>query len=204
MNKKKLIPYILFSFILSTHFTNSSAHTKVRDNYLYFTNGVQSVSFTAGSHCITPGQPYRTLDGSQAQKAPSGIGIDIKAGRHTSSQTVHCMLNMFDNARPDKKFTFNNRAGNLNFATKGSLTIDGKIFDGIVLAQGRSGARNNWWFGGINCTVPSVDSSNKDQVTCTATDGTQWCFIRGSSGTVASTSSDHVKVEKYKCTGSEQ
>lgn len=55
--------------------------------------------------------------------------------------------------------TFNHNPGSLNFAFLGSLTLNIEniqgnnpyTFDDIMLAQGHTGAANNWWFGGKNC-----------------------------------------------------
>ncbi len=96
-------------------------------------------------------------------------------------------------------FTFAKKPNKLNFAVQGTLTIDGVVFDDIVLAQGHHGATNNWWFGGKNCwsAHAPVDFSE-----CTSRNGDKWCFTRGRSGYfgyLIQTGANKIKVDKKSC-----
>ncbi|MCY4177202.1 MAG: hypothetical protein OXD32_01720, partial [Endozoicomonadaceae bacterium] len=68
-----------------------------------------------------------------------------------------------------------------------------------VLAQGKSGASNNWWFAGLNCTYFDNSNVTADAVDCNATDGTDWCFTRGQTSEYGSTSPNHIKLRQQTC-----
>ncbi|MCY4329887.1 MAG: hypothetical protein OXC48_07410, partial [Endozoicomonadaceae bacterium] len=82
-------------------------------------------------------------------------GLNIRAGRKGSKEVVKCVQKQNKNEWMifTNTFTFAKKPNKLNFAVQGTLTIDGVVFDDIVLAQGHHGATNNWWFGGKTAGV---------------------------------------------------
>lgn len=207
MNKKNLIFVTIFSFTLLINLSESNAHTKIHNNYVYFTKDASSVSFSVTSHCITPGQPLKTLDGTQTGSAKykkGMVGINIIAGRHNSKDVVNCiqknMLPHIKNKSFFDIFTFYHYRppATLNFAVQGILTINGKHFNQIILAQGYSTIRNNWWFGGSQCTR-MASKVQKEKVECIASDGTKWCFLRGKEGNIKQNNPDHIQVKDKRC-----
>ena len=88
--------------------------------------------------------------------------------------------------------TFNHNPDDLNFAFLGKMWFifsgNGLVnerfdIDKTMLAQGRSGTSNNWWFGGESCEVCGGPSCPRDTVNCLGYDerGQQvvWGFQRG-------------------------
>ncbi|MCY4177801.1 MAG: hypothetical protein OXD32_04810, partial [Endozoicomonadaceae bacterium] len=167
-----------------------------RNNNIYFhvysNNDGNKVKFITDRHCITKQQPYKTPDGSQLPfnsdtltDDKTNSRITIRAGRHSSKKTVKCLSeNMLSGENFTNHFTFRHVPGKLNFAVQGTLIINQVAFEQIILAQGLSGSRNNWWFGGRYCKL--FDSSNgifskypQNAATCMSDTGEPWCFVRG-------------------------
>ena len=170
-----------------------STLTTDHDNDVYFDWNQNSsfsekvvtiTSFTLNSGedgvCVTPGQPYRW---TQAR----GDHITARAGRHGEG---YCAQRWNERVGGGKN-TFNHEADELNFYVGGTLTLtftspsspDTSIikFSDIYLAQGHSGATNNWWFGGKNC---SRDKRQDNQVICPGVNyggyAQNGIFLRGS------------------------
>ena len=161
-----------------------------RDNYVYFSLGTGysliSASYTVDGSSVTSGQdPDGHIHAGLQVKCGSDGKMNFSIGRKGSSGVG----SWFNDRIPSSQTTFNHTAGKLNFAFLGTLklTLTGGIFGGgqdtftfsnIALAQGHSGASNNWWFGGQNC---SYIKSN--QVTCQGVnsngDQVSFVFLRG-------------------------
>ena len=77
-----------------------------------------------------------------------GYKLHFTVGRKASKDVA----NSFNAACPPEHNTFNHTAGELNFWVKGNLEMtlgngNTYTFLNVYLAQGHSGATNNWWFG---------------------------------------------------------
>ena len=77
----------------------------------------------------------------------------IRVGRKASQEVA----NSFNAICSPEHNTFGHTAGELNFWVKGTLELnfysgDTYTFPNTVLAQGHSGAANNWWFGNDTMT----------------------------------------------------
>ena len=196
MNKKIFI-FLMINFFAYLSFlsSESTAHKKVHNNHLYFLGkGVHSLTFTVKKSCITKGQhmeipPEGRLTLTKNNKLALSnnkqgkIGINIRAGRHQSKGTAFCIKQTMFHAPNGNKhyvdfhyffehFSFTAReemsSVKLNFAVQGALTINGKQFDDIVLAQGHTALTDNWWFGGSHChqKVSALDNIKSSRVYC--------------------------------------
>ena len=117
-----------------------------------------SGEFKVSAFVITKEQPYTLpLDKTYTFTAKNSE-FTVLAGRSASSEVA----NQFKDWVPKNKNTFKSEPKDLNFALRGDLSltflIDATLdahytltFKDIVLAQGNSGGRNNWWFGGPSC-----------------------------------------------------
>lgn len=203
MNKIIMVLLAFFSSIILANLTTSSAHTKTHNNRLFFSGATNVVNFTITDHCIAQEQPFENKVTVIKKGKPH---IDIRAGRHNNKHTAKCLISMFKKKRfTEEHFTFYQHPMQLNFAVKGTLSINGEYFDNIILAQGHSGLTNNWWFGGEACQYTN-NTKASNAVNCTARDGKSWCFIRGyiSSGLISSQSThpDEVWVQTSRCINS--
>lgn len=129
------------------------------------TNG----SYTLESFSVTGGQdPDGEIHSGLVASFGDNGEMSFRVGRKGSDEVA----NWFNNQIPASQTTFNHTADKLNFAFLGTLemTITGGIlgsgqatvtFAKVALAQGHSGASNNWWFGGQNCTY-----IQNNQVSC--------------------------------------
>lgn len=112
--------------------------------------------FRVDDFLITEGEdPKGNIYQGMETSANDGAPLNFRIGRHTSTTVA----NWFNARIPANQNTFGHSAGELNFALIGQLGLtlvrDDKsismfYFDGVALAQGRSGSTNNWWFGGKN------------------------------------------------------
>ncbi|MCY4177201.1 MAG: hypothetical protein OXD32_01715 [Endozoicomonadaceae bacterium] len=208
MNKVILQILCLIYFFIS-NYVYAKPHS--HDNYVYFTGDTKSVYFHMTNHFITKHQPFKGV-------FPAGIslksrtpvppkGLLIKAGRHGSYDVVEDVENAYcdnifnagDSDDQPARSTFAHEPGNLNFAVLGNLIINGKQFNDVVLAQGKAGASNNWWFAGLNCTYYDNSNVYAEAVDCTATDGTDWCFTRGETSQWHSTKPNNIKLDQQAC-----
>jgi len=131
-----------------------------RDNDVFFSPGsgctIVSVSYTVTDYSITSGQdPDRKIQTGRTFYGDSSGKLRFSIGRKASSSVA----NWFNARTPGSQNTFNQNAGELNFALYGVLrmTVKGGILGGrqrsftfpsVTIAQGSSGTSNNWWFGG--------------------------------------------------------
>lgn len=134
------------------------------DNDVYFQiNGDYSLvggSYTINDYDVTSGQdPDRKIKTGAVYNFGSDGKITFQVGRKGSNDVA----SWFNNRIPANQTTFNHSADKLNFAFIGTLilTLTGDhlgnqqqsfIFQNLGIAQGHTGASNNWWFGGMNCT----------------------------------------------------
>lgn len=91
--------------------------------------------------------------------------IHFNIGRHGSEEVANWFIGK---VAPDQT-TFNDTPDLLNFAFVGELVLNLRgdffgastpvkcTFERVVIAQGHSGATNNWWFGGSNCKNTGVN-----------------------------------------------
>ena len=211
MNKKFFYSLVLLaSSVITTAFltTNSFALDK---NEVRFEGDVSKVSFTVDPS--TPSSPSscaanKKIDPKSAEE-DHGLKIEIKADRHASKTTAKCFENFTDNKTSHN--AFNHFPKKLNFVVKGTLTLydkNGKkyVFPHIVLAQGHSSSRNNWWIGfsGSGCFYPA----DGDKIECTYEGSSynydedmldEWCFIRGEEDPGKRTAVDAIKVVHRLC-----
>ena len=161
---------------------------KYRDNDVYFTCNVAGMSivggsYTIGSFFVTSGQdPQKKITEGKVFQMNNSQRLRFSVGR----KGTNAVANWFNERVPAPYTTFGHGAGKLNFAFIGSLILrfsDGSVytFNNISLAQGHSGASNNWWFGGetcINIGSNKVDTIGKD----TSGKNGKFVFRRGGSG----------------------
>ncbi len=198
MHRIILLIFCIILFFTSNytyaHITiRDNKYTKMRDNKVYFTGDTTSVSFQITNGFITKGQPFESTVHSISHH-----GLKIRAGRKGSHQVVIDVLGAnISGGLFNYNSTFEYTPHKLNFAVQGTLIINGKQFNDIILAQGHTCLSNNWWFTGKNCV--SYEPHTVDATDCTATDGTHWCFTRGYTSNYAMTSPNHVKLSKHTC-----
>lgn len=144
-----------------------------------------SGEFHVKYHSITSGQPDEVANGDTLHFDHNGE-FNFRAGRKSSKDVARWFNG---ECNPKTNTTFGHSAKKLNFAFMGTLRL--KIaqeivnhqfdvkFEDILIAQGSSGATNNWWFGGKTCTHISSGQivSNGSTV-----DGNnfRFTFLRGS------------------------
>jgi len=122
--------------------------TTERDNYVRLClTGIKIVSFEEEDHCVSSGQPY---DGVSVS---SDDTIEIKAGRHGTSEVAAWFKNQSSGGVVIGCDTDDQYPSKLNFAVFGTLTFEfnGKthVVKKMLLAQGHNARdRNNWWTGG--------------------------------------------------------
>ncbi|WP_415328764.1 hypothetical protein [Chryseobacterium sp. MMS23-Vi53] len=162
-----------------------------RDNEVYFdtaSNNLVKGSFTVNEFSITEGQDPKghIYVGFTASCGSDGKFI-FSIGRKGSSTVAK----WFSQRVPANRTTFNHDPGELNFAMIGTLVLEfkgGKVctFYNVALAQGHSGASNNWWFGGkqgmYNGSDTAIYGASSNGIVELAS------FLRGGN------SVDHVKV----------
>ena len=105
--------------------------------------------FTMTAHDVTQGQdPDNKLWNGKALTIHDDNQFTFTVGRKASKEVA----NSFNAICPPEHNTFGHTAGELNFWVKGTLVLhfgSGNVYTlpNTVLAQGHSGAANNWWFG---------------------------------------------------------
>lgn len=139
-----------------------------------------------------PGQTY-DVSGSEGR-------TDFIVGRNGSKRVAE----WFSGHIGASHNTFGHDPDKLNFAFLGDLTLsiqgpdlDPKepvTFRDIALAQGHSGATNNWWFGGRHCALS--DKANADEVVCYSVNYPlmKFTFARGNIDNFHSTPVDEVYI----------
>lgn len=156
-----------------------------------------SGTYVIKSYSVTSGQDPDGYIRSGTSKTWAGnsSSITFKVGRSGSESVAK----WFSNNIKANQNTFNHDPGDLNFAFLGTMTLtlsggvlgsnqDTYTINDVALAQGHSGGRNNWWFGGKNCVYQSNDNN---VVRCTGTSGAGYTvtfdFRRGGSGNSVNT-----------------
>jgi len=152
---------LAITFLLSVYAFNSHAFS-YRDNEVSLKTStgysIKSASFTIRSHKIHKDQdPDNKIKNGKKVKLKSNK-FKFRIGRKGSESVAK----WFNSRISSSKNTFGHDAGKLNFAMIGDLKIKlsgGDLFSDsqtftfsdIALAQGHTGSRNNWWFGGKSC-----------------------------------------------------
>lgn len=139
-------------------------------------------SFTVESHYVTKGQDPdgEITDGLKKTINDKG-GLSFRVGRKGSEETAKWFNKKID----ADATTFGHTAGKLNFAFIGKLVLiftggimGGKeipyTFENIAIAQGHTGASNNWWFGGKECINHGFNAVSVED-----TEGHLFLFRRG-------------------------
>ncbi|EUK18805.1 PI-PLC domain-containing protein [Commensalibacter papalotli (ex Servin-Garciduenas et al. 2014)] len=155
----------------------------IRDNDVYFNlpSGYNIISgkYLVTGSSVTGGQPSDVRNGSVLTCGGDGK-FRFRVGRKGSGAVASWFNGQVDTA---KNTTFGHAAGNLNFAFIGNLELTVQNsgvtttykFNDVVLAQGKSGSTNNWWFGGKNC-----ERTGDNQVQLLSADGlVKLTFYRG-------------------------
>ncbi len=120
---------------------------------------IQDASYTVSDLCITDGQdPDGENQVGDTHNLQNG-SFTFRVGRKGSSQVASWFNGKFSGYNDDSvngdRTTFDEAAGELNFAFLGDLTLTVSTskhsnlevtFPDISFAQGSSGFRNNWWF----------------------------------------------------------
>ncbi|MCY4330901.1 MAG: hypothetical protein OXC48_12625 [Endozoicomonadaceae bacterium] len=194
MNKIILYALCLIYFFISKDVYSTSI--KIPENKVYFIGDTHSVRLKMTAKYITKGQLFDSIGPVLKH------GIKIKAERKKSSDVVSQVKKANGNSIFKDNSTFGKNPGKLNFAVQGTLIINGKQFNDIILAQGHTGLSNNWWFAGLHCTRYIYTRAEINAIDCIATDGTDWCFTRGYEYTAdlySKTKPNHIKLSKKKC-----
>lgn len=123
------------------------------DNDVDFTlaDGITGASYAESEHTITSGQPW---DGIRQKQDGKKLRITIEAGRKGSAPVASWFIDRlyFYEYGAIAKYTLkDNLPAELNFATSGTLTIEGNKYR-VVIGQGHSSPYNNWWIGGRDLT----------------------------------------------------
>jgi len=158
------------------------------DVYLSIASGYTLINgtYTVNSYSVTDGQdPKGHIYNGLTVSCGSNGKLTFSVGRKGSSSVA----NWFNGQIPASQNTFNHTADDLNFAFLGTLTLtitggllgsnlDTITFTNVALAQGHSGASNNWWFGGKSCSY-----IQNNQVTCSGKNAlgavASFIFLRG-------------------------
>ncbi len=114
-------------------------------------------TYTIDSFAVTSGQdPKNKIYKGLTVSCGKDGKMTFEVGRKNSESVA----TWFNNNISSSQSTFGHTAGTLNFAFLGTLQLTLTIAGGqetftfynIALAQGHTVSRNNWWFGGKNCS----------------------------------------------------
>lgn len=115
-------------------------------------------NFIINEFCVSKNQdPDKKIAVGQKVEMNEKKELCFRVGRHGSDEVAKWFTERF----PAGKTTFDHAPDKLNFAFKGTLNftfrdeaiLQGQMtftFEDIGLAQGFTGARNNWWFAGVH------------------------------------------------------
>lgn len=145
-----------------------------------------SGSYVVNGFSVTSGQdPDGNIHNGLTQTFGSDGKMTFRVGRKGSSDVA----NWFNGQVSADQTTFGHTAGDLNFAFIGTLTLtvsggilgNGQgtfVFNDVAIAQGHSGASNNWWFGSQHSTNIG---NNRVSTTGTGANGhnVSFVFLRG-------------------------
>jgi hypothetical protein len=143
--------------------TNKKGHlsveTKEHDNRVEIKGdsgtGIKDLQFQLEDECIADGQPYDGVDACYTSKTTKHeLTIDVKCGRNdkygkTAAQFFNDGIGNDANhlvGDPTDTRTARHLPFKVNFAIRGTLSIDGTDYD-VCFAQYHSGAFNPWFFG---------------------------------------------------------
>ncbi|KAH6901011.1 hypothetical protein BKA70DRAFT_1524507 [Coprinopsis sp. MPI-PUGE-AT-0042] len=171
------------STLAMTYHDNGVAIPFVGNDY-----SLQGGGFSTEELSITNGQDPdpRNRVGDVKWFGPGG-SFSFSVGRKGSGQ----VRDWFNSKVSGDRTTFNHAPGELNFAFLGKLNFtfkgpglasNGENFEvpRAMLAQGKSGSSNNWWFGGQNCWNISINRVRCKVVRSLATsESWEMDFIRG-------------------------
>ena len=152
----------LFTLIIAISFagcgdedSSNKVDTTEHDNWVYLLRWADNVqlAYEEIDHSITSGQPW---GGVTTGVSDQNWGIDVKAGRHTSSSVANWFRSHASAATcanwpsgcPDWP-------SELNFAITGTITINGTGYP-VTIGQGSVGLHNNWWIGGPGWSMHST------------------------------------------------
>eukprot|EP01083_Nonionella_stella_P125582 379830_1 len=137
---------------------NGNLNTTEHDNWFYLENNDGAnldIAFTVTDYFVTSGQPYGGV-------TSSGNGINVRAGRHGSSDAAAWFKNGLSPSNiwvTDYCNTPPQTPQKLNFAIEGVLRIGNCKFSPFKIAQGHYSAtafcptpQNNWWMGSPACS----------------------------------------------------
>lgn len=168
---------------------------------------IKSATYKLTDYYVTSGQDPRghIYIGLTKDYSGNNGSMSFSVGRKGSSGAA----NWFKRQIPSSKTTFNHDPGKLNFAFIGTLTLNltgGKLggnsdtytITDVGIAQGHTGGRNNWWFGGKNCQYKKSNS-----VTCDGKSSSgytvKFVFERGGNG-VNNIDLKSISYPQYKTT----
>jgi len=182
---------------------------KYHDNKaLFSSNNCCSVvggQYTIDEFCISDKQdPNGNIKKGLKVEIKSNGNMTFKVGRHKTKQVADWFNTI---SRDGKDTTFQHDAGGLNFAFKGTLNL--KVvsilygnktrtytFENVLIAQGSTGDRNNWWFGGsknLEGKKNSIVLVGKD-ASCNVA---KFTFIRGGND-VNEFTIEHISIYELK------
>jgi len=142
---------------IDTSDTVDTVDVTQHDNWVYFdpeTDGIP-LAYAEDDHAITSGQPW---GGVSTGKPDLDWGIDVKAGRKGSSSPA-AWFRENASAATCTADCDSDWPSDLNFAIKGTITIDGTEYP-VTIGQGSSLGKNNWWIGGPGWTIHSGVHAN--------------------------------------------
>jgi hypothetical protein len=131
--------------------------------------GVQYFSFTETGHSITSGQPYGGASGSVLSGLKSAQ-IIVKAGRKGSTGPTEWFETQLGNGSVVASRSWSALPKDLNFAVEGTMVIrindHNTTCDNVIVAQGHTGAYNDWWIGGPFMTTANISHYSGIMQTC--------------------------------------
>lgn len=130
--------------------------TTLRNNDFEFKKGrgISSISFVWNNEkIISEGQPWGGVNSCEGK-------ISISAGRHKTKECAEWYVNYVNGNAVNMLHTLGGSKipKELNFAIKGTLTVNGHAFD-ICLGQGSNIEGNNWHLASRSITT---DADNKN------------------------------------------
>jgi hypothetical protein len=120
------------------------------DNWVYLEpwQWNPTLAYAQDDHSITSGQPWGGVSTGQPDL---DWGIDVKAGRKGSSSPA-AWFRSHASAATCTADCNTDWPADLNFAIKGTITIDGHGYP-VTIGQGSTFGKNNWWIGGPGWTA---------------------------------------------------
>jgi len=140
-----------------------SAYPSVYDNKFNFegNDDISTITFLySGDYSLTDGQQFDGVTVSPINGKANQIEIDFKAGREPSEKCADYYKAYVDDEKDNMIHTEggDHAPNELNFAFKGTLTINGTAFN-ICLGQGDHDGSHNWH---LCSTSVDADNNGKD------------------------------------------